>query len=278
MASVLTETSVDETTSTIPAKKAPPPPKELPLRFLRAGKNDPVEGQRRYEVTLAWRKENDIDNILTEPSPNYKFIKENYPHYYHFRGKNNEIVFYETPAHVNLKGLRTGGVDLTKLLRHYSMITEFQWQYLERDDMAKSIYICDLEGIKTRDFMGETVDFVKKAIGLSGEHYPERGGVILLINVPMWFKLIWTVIKPLIDKDTLEKIFILRGSKEINAKLQDKIDIDKLPPQFGGTSVPFGEAPEQKLLDDLISYNVRVAAGEVVNDPRFSDFVPVRSY
>ena len=58
------------------SRLAPPlPPKELPLRFLRAGKNDPIEGQRRYEATLQWRKENGMDTILMEAHPNFDLIK-----------------------------------------------------------------------------------------------------------------------------------------------------------------------------------------------------------
>ena len=41
----------------------PPPPRELPDRFLRAGKMDPSEGRRRYEATLAWRREQRMDYV-----------------------------------------------------------------------------------------------------------------------------------------------------------------------------------------------------------------------
>jgi hypothetical protein len=41
----------------------PPPPTELPDRFLRAGKMDSVEGMRRYQATLKWRREERIDYV-----------------------------------------------------------------------------------------------------------------------------------------------------------------------------------------------------------------------
>merc|ERR1712224_952702 len=59
---------------------APPAPKEVPERFLRAGKGDIMEGRRRYDATLQWRKEHNIDDILFEPHPNFELIKEHYPH------------------------------------------------------------------------------------------------------------------------------------------------------------------------------------------------------
>ncbi|KAI2498357.1 Sec14p-like protein [Fragilaria crotonensis] len=75
----------------------PPPPQELPLRFLRAGKNDPIEGRRRYEQTLAWRKEYGMDQIIKSPHPYFELIKQHYPQFFHLRGRNNEPVWYERP-------------------------------------------------------------------------------------------------------------------------------------------------------------------------------------
>lgn len=164
----------------------PPPPKELPLRFLRAGKGDPVEGLRRYEATLAWRKEHRMDTILREPNFHFDLIKQHYPHFCHMRGSLHEPCFYEQPPKTDLQALREGGVSLDSLLRHYAMLTEFQWQMVERDDLTRSIYIVDLEGMRIGDFAGEVVDFVKKASEFCGQHYPERCGFVYVINVPAW--------------------------------------------------------------------------------------------
>ena len=41
------------------------------------------------------------------------------------------------------------------------------------------------------DFVGESVDFVKKASAFSAQHYPERAGFVFVVNVPSWFKMIW---------------------------------------------------------------------------------------
>lgn len=261
---------------------APPPPKELPLRFLRAGKNDLQQGWTRYQQTLEWRKEHRMDTILREAHPHFEFIKKHYPHYHHGRGRKNEPVFYEQPPRTNLKALREGGVNLDKLLRHYAMITEFGWQYLERDDMARSITIIDLKGIKFGDFVGEVVDFVKKASAFTGQHYPERAGSVYVINVPGWFKVIWSVVKPMVDPVTLEKIFILRGAEEIKQKMLEKIPLENIPPEYGGLSVPLGQSPEEILLHDLMYHNNALANNRpcegVQGGCRFCSWAPARSY
>jgi CRAL/TRIO domain len=259
----------------------PPPPTELPLRFLRAGKNDKAEGLRRYEATLAMRKQERLDTILREASPDFATIKKYYPHYFVGKGKNGEPCFYEQPPKTNLKALRAAGVTLDKLLRHYTMVTEFQWQYLERDDLATSIYIIDLDGIRMADFVGEAVDFVKKAAAFSAQHYPERAGYVYVINVPAWFQLIWRVITPIIDADTLKKIYILRGKDEICKAFQERIPVENIPINFGGTAVPLGESPAEQELAALVSHNNTLAEqGWTVcpHDCRFCKWVPARSY
>lgn len=261
----------------------PPPPTELPLRFLRAGKNDPVEGVRRYQATLQMRQEQKVDTILRESSPEFLSIKQHYPHFCHYRGKNNEPCFYEQPPKTNLKALRANGVTLDKLLRHYTMVTEYQWQFIERDDLAKSIYIIDLDGIRMTDFVGEAVDFVKKAAAFSAQHYPERAGYVFVINVPGWFKMIWGVVKPIIDEDTLKKIYILRGVDEIRTAMQERIPLEHIPPEYGGNSLPLGQSPQEQTLAEWMEHNNRLAEeGRTLcrdhTTCQFCTWVPARSY
>lgn len=167
----------------------PPPSTETPLRFLRAGKNDAAEGRRRYEMTLAWRRKVGMDYQIRSPNPKFELIKRHYPQYYHLRGRNNEPVWYERPAGVNLKALREEAkVTVDELLLHYATMTEFGWQCLEQDDFAQSITVIDMEGVRLKDFVGEVVDFTRKCSASTGDHYPERAGHVIIANVPSWFK------------------------------------------------------------------------------------------
>jgi len=69
-----------------------------PLRFLRATKGDITAAEQRWRDTLNWRDDFGMDKILNELHPNLALIKENYPHYFHGRGRNNEPCYYEKPA------------------------------------------------------------------------------------------------------------------------------------------------------------------------------------
>lgn len=284
-------TSVAQSCSTLSASDAPSKctnkkeEDELPLRFLRAGKGDVEEGRRRYQETLTWRRENNIDNNLYEAWPQFSKIKEHYPHFFHSKGRNGQPVFYEQPPKTDLRALRNCGVGLDGLLSHYAMITEFQWQYVEQDDFQRSIYIIDLAGIRMTDFVGECVEFVRAASAFTAAHYPERAGHVFVINVPGWFKIIWNVVKPMIDEVTLEKIHILRGKEEIFESLLTQIAVENIPQEYGGQSCyKLGEAPEEILLRELMQHNNEMAegkscrytkAGEVC---RFCNFTYTRNY
>lgn len=258
---------------------------ELPLRFLRAAKGDEAEGKQRYQETLTWRRENGIDNSLYEAWPKFELVKQHYPHFFHGYGRNGQPVFFEQPPKTDLRSLRNGGVGLEALLKHYAMITEFQWQYVSRDDFQRSIYIIDLAGIRMTDFVGECVDFVRQASAFTAAHYPERAGHVFVVNVPGWFKMIWNVVKPMIDEVTLEKIHILRGKEEIFDALVKEIAVENIPQEYGGESIyKLGESPEEVMLRDLMRHNNEMAQGKCCpyakecESCRFCNFTYARNY
>lgn len=227
-------------------------------RFVRATKGDEALAQKRYQETEVWRRANGIDALLSEPHPQFTTIKQHYPHYYHGRGKRGEPVYYELPAQIDLKELKRNGIGLSSLLRHYLLITDFCWTVLERAQhgpQSQSIYVLDLEGIKLKDFVGEVVKFVKEAVSLTSQHYPERSGGIFVINAPVFFDIIWKVIKPIVDPSTLEKVKVIRGKDKILSALRERIPLNQIPPEYGGRGLPLGHSVEERILENLMEHN-----------------------
>ncbi len=221
-------------------------PGSIPFRFIRATKGDVAAAKERWAATCKWRAENSMDTCLLEPHPNVKLIKEYYPHYFHLRGKKNECCYYERPAYMNITELKKNGIGLDLLLKHYAICCDYMWEKIENSEEGKSIYVIDLDRLGFRDFAGEVVEFVKKASQFTGDHYPERSGSIFIINVPSWFSVIWNVVKPMVDDVTKAKIKILRyGAEGITKALMEKIDIENIPPEYGGKSMPLGQSPEE---------------------------------
>ncbi|GLD92408.1 hypothetical protein PINS_up000941 [Pythium insidiosum] len=224
----------------------------VPRRFILAEKGDEEKGRERYLATLAWREENDLANILSKPWEHFRIIKENYPHYYHKRGKNNEPVYFEKPGKIKLKALKAAKLTLKDLMHNYLMVTEFLWQVLEPDDNKKCISVLDVDGIGFSDFAGEAVEYVRHAASVSGSHYPERCAYIFIINVPSWFNVIWNTVKGMVDEVTREKVIIVKGKQKILEALAEKIPIENIPEEYGGESV--GTSVEEELLFSLMAY------------------------
>ena len=120
----------------------------IPVRYLRGCGNDSTEALRRWELTLVWRKEFDVDNILYEPQPHFSLIKQCYPHYIHGRSKLGHPVYYERLGHIDIRQLKESGVGVQELIRHYVFIAEYLWTVVEPDDdFGQTVSILDRKSV-----------------------------------------------------------------------------------------------------------------------------------
>lgn len=216
-------------------------------RFIAGEKGDEEKGRSRYLATLEWRKENNIDNILVTPHPNFEIIKRHYPQYFHGKTRDGLPVYYERPGKIDLPALKREGLSIDDLLRHYMYITEYLWRVVEPNDSGRSITVLDVSGIGMYDLGGEVLDFIKRASAFTGAHYPERSAHIFIVNIPGWFNMIWRMVKPMIDPVTREKVHMLKGSAILN-ELETLIDLENIPSDFGGEGVALGESVEEHAL------------------------------
>lgn len=206
----------------------------MPQRFVKAEKGNHAKGLARYKSTLAWRKENDIETILTRPHLKFNLIKKYYPHAYHKRDKYGHPVYFEQPGRINLPILAENDITVSDLLYHCIFSSEYLWKMIEPDEENGKVFsVLDIEGIGLKDVGGAVTDFIKGASSVTGAHYPERSFKIFIINAPSWFSFAWRIISPMIDKTTRSKISIL--SADYQEALLEHIDADNLPVEYGGT-------------------------------------------
>jgi hypothetical protein len=222
-------------------------------RFLNGEKGNMDKALQRWVDTCKWREEGKVDKYLDEPHPWFDVIKKYVPNYYYGVSKLGHPVYIDCPGGVRLKALKKAGVELVDLLFHFVYMTEFSWTILEPSEKGRTVTILDLEGIGLFDFAGDVVNFVRKSIGISGAHYPERANKIFIINAPGFFKGIWAAIKGMLDENTRQKIFILGALPTFKDKLLEVVDADQLPEKYGGTNkAPLGGSYEERLLDSHV--------------------------
>lgn len=66
-----------------------------------------------------------------------------------------------------------------------------------------------MKGVK----LDTDIGFAKNLIHTMQSYYPEELGCCLLVNVPFVFKLLWKLVSPIMDEQTLNKIKIINSEK-----------------------------------------------------------------
>jgi len=223
-------------------------------RFLQGENGDLQKAKRRWIRTCEWRKEGNIDNILFTPHKHFHILKRCLPNYIYGRSKNNSPIYIDRPGHANIKELRKSDIGLNELLFHFTYVSEFLWTVIEDNEDAKRISILDLDNVGMFDMKGIVLDYLKKTIFLSGEHYPERGYKIYIVNAPTFFSGIWSMIKSMMNVKTVSKIQIIRNKGTM--ELLKDIDVHVLPVIFGGDNqIPLDQSKEEiKLVQHANKY------------------------
>lgn len=162
-------------------------------RFLRGENGVFPSALARWKTSMTWREELSVDSILQKPHRKFEVIKRFYPHYYLGRSRERFPIYVEKPGMIDLDALKLAGVTADDLLWHSVFLAEYQWTNIEPDETsqtAKSISILDMNGIGFSDLAGDAVAFMRKAISIAQDHYPERSKSIYLLNVPYWFDIV----------------------------------------------------------------------------------------
>lgn len=229
--------------------KALPP---IIKRYIDCEKGDVAKGTIRWKNTLQWRIDNGVNYLLRVPHREFDIIKKYYPHYFHFKDLQGRPVYWEMIGKIDMAALKKTGLTLPNLLVHFITMSEYLWEYLCPYEEGKSVTILDLKGTTMKHFTGDVLSFIKMTNSVVGQHYPEKAGNIILINVPVVFSSVWRVIKGFIDPVTAKKVVFAKKS-EVTKTLLKYIPEENIPVEYGGKcTVPFGASPEEKALASLM--------------------------
>jgi hypothetical protein len=103
------------------------PQAPVPFRYLEAHQKE-APARKAVMNSLEWRKQWDIDNILSKPHPNYDIAKRILPHYFIGTSeKTKHVVFIQRPGLADLKLAKHNGVSLDDMLYQYAWVFEYCW-------------------------------------------------------------------------------------------------------------------------------------------------------
>lgn len=187
--------------------------RESMIRYLRATKWDVTSAKKRLTDTIAWRREYGVDNLKAEDlEPEAKTGKET------ILGFDNK----GRPLHYMHPSRNT--TDETPRQMQFAV-----W-ILERaiDVMPPGVEMLALLinfGGKKRN--PTSISNAKLMLYILQNHYVERLGIALCINVPWIFKAFWNAIYPFIDPVT-------KGKCKFDEAIKDEVPGPQLAADFGG--------------------------------------------
>ena len=100
-------------------------PDGIPTRFLLMKKGDREGAKEAFESTLAWRKEFNVDTMLSRPHPKYDVCKALVPHYFAGEDPHGNIVFAQRPSLLDFELMKKNNATIDDLLMHVSYYNMF---------------------------------------------------------------------------------------------------------------------------------------------------------
>ena len=213
----------------------------IPGRYMRGCNNNIEEATRRYHHTMNWRRENNIDRILSRIPKTISvlkqihLLKECYPHYFHGCTSKapRTAVYYERLGMIDINKLDSYKISIESLLYYNIFLQEYIWNVLDPNDDSKLITVLDVSNIKMSDMMGSTLEYIKKSIQVIQAHYIDRCFKMYIINAPFYFNMLWRIISPLLNETTRGKVSIIGSSaSDIVNALSEHIALEDIPVEY----------------------------------------------
>ncbi|XP_002984078.2 phosphatidylinositol/phosphatidylcholine transfer protein SFH1 [Selaginella moellendorffii] len=210
------------------------------LRFLRARSFDVAKAKAMYEAMLDWRMQVGADTIReTFDFPERNLVKNLYPHFHHKTDKLGRPLYIEKLGQLQvdeLMKITTMDRMMMEHIQEWEILIEWKFPACSRKagkTISQSLAILDLKGVTMKHMSKQVRHFIQNISKVDQDYYPEFLGKMFIVNAPMAFKAIWTVIKPWLDKRTQKKIEV-HGSN-FAPKLLELVDKQNLPEFLGGS-------------------------------------------
>ena len=183
------------------------------------------------------------------PHSNVGEDKEGHPVYWEKTGLSKFIVFYwcyisklllclvSSRFHEIKKHLSEDELFVRHVRQQELMINRCKMNSLKHNKkIEKQIIIFDLKDLSyTIDFMA--MNTFRRTLQIDEASYPERLQTLYMINTPIFFTTIWSVVRRWIHPVTAAKIQMI-GSK-YEDKLKEFMHEDQIPVEYGGTKENF---------------------------------------
>lgn len=215
-------------------------------RFLRARKHHILKAKVMFLDQLKWRKEEAVDTILTDfVFHEHEEFAKWYPEGFYGVDREGRPVYVQRPGKIDTVELWKF-TTMERCIRHHLQQQERYWRIVAPACSLvagrlheQSLVIIDMDGVGISTLTGEVRKIMGVILQIDQDYFPELMWRCVIINAPTTFRVIWSMIKYLLDARTQDKIEVL-GSDYLD-RVQALIAPDQLMQAFGGTNpTPLG--------------------------------------
>lgn len=209
-------------------------------RFLRARKHNILKAKQMFLEQLKWRKAAHADTVLTD----FHFYERDefakwYPEAFFGVDREGRPIYLQQPGKIDTDQLWKF-TTLERCIRYHISQQERYWRIIapcasiacgRRHE--QSLVLIDMEGVGISTLTGEVRKIMAQIMQIDQDYYPELMWKCVIINAPTTFRVIWGMVKYLMDARTQAKIEVLGASYQ--EELLRLVAPEHLPQQYGGT-------------------------------------------
>mmetsp|Transcript_5540 Transcript_5540/g.10770 ORF Transcript_5540/g.10770 Transcript_5540/m.10770 type:complete len:292 (+) Transcript_5540:81-956(+) len=212
-----------------------------------------VRGYQTYNPRLAetikyfkkiaeWREEANYQNFLKEKLEHFDKFHSAWPNAIFGTDDYGHVLTGFQLEQLDVEALAAIGGDHMVLLQGQKMRALFEYKRnmsKERGGVQryKHSAIMDLQGFKMSMLAGQKRQILQRLLDVGSHYFPEQMWKIYLINTPLLFRGVWTMVKPWLHPITVAKVQMLGKVESAKAKMMaDGVPASALPKWCGGIS------------------------------------------
>ncbi|KAK8765441.1 hypothetical protein V5799_031949 [Amblyomma americanum] len=232
------------------------------LRWLRARDFDVAKAESMYRHDLEWRKENGVDGML-ECYKVPELVKENFPGVILHPCKDGRPMWV-IPSGINIKSFLAA---LTPAVVQRHLI--YQLEYMEGlkrfsvreagQELETQYLVIDFENFSLRHvYSWQAMKSITDMLQMMEDHFPECLEQCIAINAPIFFPILWKIVRPFLTQRTVDKVRVFGKADAWKEHLLGIVDAAYLPAHWGGDMVGPGNDPQCR---HVVNYGGRFEEG-----------------
>ncbi|KAI8621909.1 CRAL-TRIO domain-containing protein [Chytriomyces sp. MP71] len=208
-------------------------------RFLKARNGNVPRATQMFMDWREWYVKAGVENIVANFAfSEYPHVAQIYPKFIHGTDKLGRMVLYQQHHKLDATSLFTvtSLERLEKLeiregekLEHYRLPACIRKSGEQAD---KVVVVMDANGYPFSQFL-RLQGLISQIANINSNYHPETLGLVLIINAPYTFSLLWNLIVAIVPAEVAAKCKIL--GTDYQQTLLDLMDADQMPAVYGGS-------------------------------------------